>query len=405
MAKRILIYTNHYFPEQFKINDVVDWLKGDDFKIRVVTGTPNYPGGTIYSGYGIFSKKSVETKDNLTINRLPLIPRGTGSKLFILINYLSYFISTLAFTFYLIFFKKKYDVVLVHHTSPFFISIAPIIYKIFRSSKNILWDLDIWPQTLEGMNIIKNKTLINLLEYIVKKIYKFYDEVLITSRSLQNIINSRVDENKIHFFPNWADQEIESQKVLNDIDIEIDHDFLNIMYMGNVGEAQDFDSVVKSLQTLKNIKIRLYIIGDGRYKSKFKQLVNIHNLSSIIIFVEHQNLSNVYSYAIQSDFLFLSLKNEEIFEYTLPAKLQMYMSIGKPILAMISGEANNLINNSNVGIAVESGDYIKLADEINNICNNKYDLKKMAYNSKQTYDLNFKSTLRREQIIKLIKSI
>ena len=403
MAKRILIYTNHYFPEQFKINDVVDWLKGDDFKIRVVTGTPNYPGGTIYSGYGIFSKKSVETKDNLTINRLPLIPRGTGSKLFILINYLSYFISTLAFTFYLIFFKKKYDVVLVHHTSPFFISIAPIIYKIFRSSKNILWDLDIWPQTLEGMNIIKNKTLINSLEYIVKKIYKFYDEVLITSRSLQNIINSRVDENKIHFFPNWADQEIESQKVLNDIDIEIDHDFLNIMYMGNVGEAQDFDSVVKSLQTLKNIKIRLYIIGDGRYKSKFKQLVNIHNLSSIIIFVEHQNLSNVYSYAIQSDFLFLSLKNEEIFEYTLPAKLQMYMSIGKPILAMISGEANNLINNSNVGIAVESGDYIKLADEINNICNNKYDLKKMAYNSKQTYDLNFKSTLRREQIIKLIK--
>ena len=177
------------------------------------------------------------------------------------------------------------------------------------------------------------------------------------------------------------------------------------MYLGNVGEAQDFDSVVKSLQTLKDIKIRLYIIGSGRYKSKFKELVNIDNLSSKIIFVKHQNLSNVYSYAIQSDLLFLSLKNEEIFEYTLPAKLQMYMSIGKPILAMISGEANNLINNSNVGIAVESGDYIKLADEINNICNNKYDLKKMAYNSKKTYDLNFKSTLRREQIIKLIKSI
>ena len=405
MAKRILIYTNHYFPEQFKINDVVDWLKGDDFKIRVVTGIPNYPSGTIYKGYGFFSKNSVEIKDNLIINRLPLIPRGTGSKLFIVINYLSYFISTLAFTFYLIFFKKKYDVVLVHHTSPFFISIAPIIYKIFRSSKNILWDLDIWPQTLEGMNIIKNKTLINSLEHIVKKIYKFYDEVLITSRSLQTIINSRVDENQIHFFPNWADQEIESQKVLNDIETEIDDDFLNIMYMGNVGEAQDFDSVVKSLKILKNIKIRLYIIGDGRYKSKFKELVNIGNLSSKIIFVEHQTLSNVYSYAIQSDFLFLSLKNEEIFEYTLPAKLQMYMSIGKPILAMISGEANNLINNSNVGIAVESGDYIKLADEINNICNNKYDLKKMAYNSKQTYNLNFKSSLRREQIIKLIKSI
>ncbi|MDA9882928.1 glycosyltransferase family 4 protein [Flavobacteriaceae bacterium] len=405
MAKRVLIYTNHYFPEQFKINDVVDWLKGDDFKIRVVTGMPNYPSGVIYSGYGIFSKKSNQIKDNLIINRLPLIPRGSGSKLFIVINYLSYFISTLVFTFYLIFFKKKYDVVLVHHTSPFFISIAPIIYKIFRSSKNILWDLDIWPQTLEGMNIIKNKTLINSLEYIVKKIYKFYDEILITSRSLQNIINSRVDENHIHFFPNWADEKIESQKVINDIETEINHDFLNIMYMGNIGEAQDFDSVIKSVKKLKNIKTRLYIIGDGRYKSKFKELVNIGNLSSKIIFIEHQNLSNVYSYAIKSDFLFLSLKNEEIFKYTIPAKLQMYMSIGKPILAMISGEANNLINNSNVGIAVDSGDYIKLADEINNIYNNKYDIKKMALNSRETYDLNFKSSLRKEQIIKLIKSI
>ena len=405
MAKRILIYTNHYFPEQFKINDVVDWLKADNFIIRVVTGIPNYPSGSIYPGYDIFSEKSNEIKDNLTINRLPLIPRGSGSKLFIVINYFSYFISTLIFTFYLIFFKKKYDVVLVHHTSPFFISIAPIIYKIFRSSKNILWDLDIWPQTLVGMNIIQNKILINTLERIIKTIYKFYDEVLITSKSLQDIISSRVDKNHIHFFPNWADEEIESRKVLNDIETEIDHDFLNIMYMGNIGEAQDFDSVIKSVKILKNIKFRLYIIGDGRYKSKFKELVDIDNLSSKIIFVDHQNLSNVYSYAIQSDFLFLSLKNEEIFKYTLPAKLQMYMSIGKPILAMISGEANNLINNSNIGIAVDSGDCVKLAEEIKNICNNKYDIKKLALNSKEAYDLHFKSSLRKEQIIKLIKLI
>ena len=116
-------------------------------------------------------------------------------------------------------------------------------------------------------------------------------------------------------------------------------------------------------------------------------------------------MSSVYSYSLNADFLFLSLKNEEIFAHTVPAKLQTYMSLGKPILGMISGEANKLINESNIGIAVDSGDYIKLANEIKNILNNKYDKNIMTLNSSALYDKKFKSSFRKKQIIKLIKSI
>ena len=159
----------------------------------------------------IFLKKLTEVRQNIIVNRLPLIPRGSGSKLLIILNYLSYFISTITFTIYLILFKKKYEVILVHHTSPFLISIAPIIYKKFKSSKNILWDLDIWPQTLVGMNIIRNKTIINTLEFTVKKIYKYYDKVLVSSISLKDILKSRINDNLIDVFPNWADEVIESK--------------------------------------------------------------------------------------------------------------------------------------------------------------------------------------------------
>lgn len=405
MAKRILVYTNHYYPEQFKINDVVNWFLEENLEIRVITGIPNYPGGKFYKGYNFLSKKLTEVKQNITVNRLPLIPRGSGSSLQIILNYLSYFLSTIIFTFYLILFKKKYDVILVHHTSPFFISIAPIIYKKFKSSKNILWDLDIWPQTLVGMNVIRNKTLINILESIVKKIYKYYDKVLVSSISLKDTLKARIKDNKIDVFPNWADELVESKKYSKNIDFKVDPDFLNIMYMGNVGEAQDFQTVIKCFEKLKNFRVRLYVIGGGRYKAKLQRLVNVGDLNSQVIFVAHQNLSNVYSYSLKADFLFLSLRNEKIFAHTLPAKLQTYMSLGKPILGMISGEANKLINDSNIGIAVDSGDYIKLAEEIRNILNNKYDENIMALNSSSVYEKKFKSGLRKKQINNIIKSI
>ena len=77
--KRILIYTNHFFLEQFKINEIVNWIVEEDFEIRVVTGLPNYPSGKIYRGYGFKSICRNEHNGRVTINRLPLIPRGNGN--------------------------------------------------------------------------------------------------------------------------------------------------------------------------------------------------------------------------------------------------------------------------------------------------------------------------------------
>ena len=114
------------------------------FEVHVVTGWPNYPSGNIYKGYGFF-KKSYEKKGNLSIRRLPLIPRGSASKITLVINYLSYFLSSFIYTLFLILFEKKYQKVLVYHTSPFLIAISAVLYKKTRGAKAYLWDLDLWP--------------------------------------------------------------------------------------------------------------------------------------------------------------------------------------------------------------------------------------------------------------------
>ena len=92
MAKRILIYTNHFYPEQFKINEIVDWLSEEGHTVRVITGIPNYPSGKYYKGYGLQSIFKTNYKENVVVNRLPLIPRGNGNYFMLVLNYLSYFI-------------------------------------------------------------------------------------------------------------------------------------------------------------------------------------------------------------------------------------------------------------------------------------------------------------------------
>ena len=107
MAKRVLVFTNHFAPEHFKINEAVAWLTESGFKVHVVTGWPNYPRGKIFKGYGPF-KKSNETIGNLSIRRLPLIPRGKASTIRLLINYWSYFLSCIFYNKVFCFFKNNF---------------------------------------------------------------------------------------------------------------------------------------------------------------------------------------------------------------------------------------------------------------------------------------------------------
>ena len=149
----------------------------------MITGNPNYPSGKLFKGFSAFGSKEI-VKKGLIIYRLPLITRGKGTKLRLVLNYLSYFLSSIVFTLWCILFHKKYSTVFVHHTSPPLLFLPAILYKKIRKSKAILWDLDMWPQTLEAMNMVKKRSIINLLENIFKQLYKEFDKVLIGSKSM-----------------------------------------------------------------------------------------------------------------------------------------------------------------------------------------------------------------------------
>ena len=395
MAKRILIYTNHFYPEQFKINEIVDWLSTKGGHIRIITGLPNYPSGKIIKNFSDpFSK-------NIIINRLFLLPRGKGSNFLILVNYLSYFLSCIIFSLYLAIFKKKYDTIFVHHTSPPLIAFHPILYSLFHSSKKILWDLDIWPESLKAVGVIKSKFFLHPIGFAIKWIYSKYKIILVGSRSMVDIIKTRYT-GEIVYFPNWADKIIEQNKIIKDYNLNVDENNFNIVYTGNIGKAQNFDHLIKTIERVDK-NIHWIFVGDGRYKREFIKTLENKNLSDRVTFIKYVKIDLIPSIANKADSLFLSLNNNDIFSKTVPAKLQTYMALGKPIIGVLSGEGASIIKKSNCGLVEEDYDYIKLAKKIN-IFAAKSDLEfdKLGQNAKNYYNKNFSSQLRKQEFLKLI---
>jgi len=401
VARRILIYTNHFFPENFKVNEVADWL-AEKYEVLVVTGIPNYPSGIFYENYGLFKNNRLK-HGKVNVMRLPLIPRGSGSKFRLVLNYLSYFLSAVFYTVFIALQKRRFDTLIVHHTSPISIALPPIIYKFFRQPRMILWDLDMWPDTLKAMGMIKSPLMLQATEKAVTWIYKKYDYVLVGSKSFESKARKRTHPDRVHYFPNWAEQVFQDQHfVIPSQEPYIPVGF-NIMYAGNIGEAQDFENVYRAIEILKGEDINWLFVGDGRNRKQFENRLEKANLLSKVYFFGSYNVKYMPYFFDKASVLFFSLKNEEIFSKTVPAKLQAYMTSGRPIVGMISGEGAAIINQAKCGVAVDSGDFSSLASTILNLRKMEPgELRILGRNGKSYYELNFSSANRKNELLKLI---
>ena len=403
MAKKILVYTNHYFPENFKINDIVDHFDDQEYSVKVITGIPNYPSGKIFQNYGYF-KKTNEIKGNIKIRRLPLIARGKGSNFRLFLNYLSYFFSVLIYTIYLILSNKKYDLIFVHHTSPIFIAISPYIYKVFnKHAKMILWDLDIWPESLEAAGAIKNKKVLKNVKKLIEILYNKFDIILVGSNSFVQIVKKRVRNIPVVYFPNWAEDIFEGT-LINKTQPKTQTENLKIMFAGNIGEAQDVYSILKLIYKCKDKYIDWVFVGDGRMKNWLERELNLITILGEINFLGSHPVQKMPFFFKQADIMLLSLKNDDIFSKTVPAKLQAYLASAKPVFGMISGESKKIITDSGAGWCSDSGD---IESAYNNICEilklNKKELRDKGIRGLNYYTKNFSKNSRFVQIDNIIR--
>ena len=355
---RILIITQYFWPETFRINDVAKLFTDNDHQVDILTGVPNYPDGQLFSSYKL-DKKKFNNFYGASVFRVPVFLRRDGSKIFLFLNYFSFVLSSIICGTFLLR-KKKYDLVISFATSPLTSSLSAIFFAKLKSCKSFIWVLDIWPDILLELKIIKNIFFYKIINIISKFIYKNFDYILVQSKSFKKIISEYNNtDNNIIYFPSWAEDILPQDKIIkNSISQEILNKYENdktfkIVFTGNVGEAQNFDQVIKAATYLKkHVDIKWIIVGSGRELKNIKRVIIEENINNFIL-EGRKELKDVSYYHSIADILFISLKSGSAISSTIPGKLQTYLKSNKFILGMIDGEAKEIINDSRVGSCVD----------------------------------------------------
>lgn len=361
MGKRILLVTQYFQPENFKSNDIAFELQRRGHDVTVLTAIPNYPKGKYFDGYGVF-KRRTEVVDGVKIIRGFVVPRGKGGKILLSLNYLSYLFSSCLIALYLAL-RYRYDAVFVHEVSPVTIGVAATLVKRIQRIPMYFWVLDLWPESLTAAIGLRNRYILGFFSKMVQWFYRNSDKILISSKGFASSICEKGDfADKIVYFPNWVDGAL---TVKSDVPTpEVPAGFV-AMFTGNIGESQDFGTVLDAAERLKSRKdIHFVIVGDGRAKEWLEKQIVERELSQTVYCVGSYPLAAMPATFAKADVLFAALKDEAIFAITVPAKIQAYMSSGKPIVTMINGEAKLLIEEVGCGIAVEAGDGEAFAEAI-----------------------------------------
>ena len=367
---KILIVSQYFWPENFRINDLVNYFKDKNLEIEILTGKPNYPGGSIYDEF-IKNPNNFKKFNEYKIHRVPILSRGSGSNTRLVFNYLSFLISSIFFGIFLLR-RKKFDYIFTFGTSPLTVAISSLILAKFCRSKTILWVLDLWPEIIYDLGVFKSIYIKNVLSKIIQFIFNKTDIILAQSESYVKIIRSKIiNKNKVFFLPSWPEIQIEDSSSIEIFSNKIKEDHLNIFFTGSVGDAQNYRSIIDIINQTKYKKIKWYIIGGGR---RFKELVKLKSAKNLynLELIDHIPLSTVIKYQKKADVLFLSLKKGEALSATIPGKFSTYLKFKKPILGLISGETKNLINDFKVGLAFDPDQEDELIKKLDYL----YELKK-----------------------------
>ncbi|MDP9960213.1 glycosyltransferase family 4 protein [Chryseobacterium lathyri] len=387
---KILIVTQYFYPENFKSNDLAFELQKRGHDVTVLTGIPNYPEGKIYDGFGFFKNRKQKI-NGVKVIRALLLPRGNGGGIRLFLNYFSwaFFASLRSIR---LSYSKKFDAVIVHEPSPITQFYPALMVKRIQKTPIYFWVMDLWPESLEIAGGIKNKFVLNFFTKMVQKFYNESEKILITSKGFKKSILQKGNyANKIEYFPNWAEDTISSGNV--DYPIPALPSGFKVMFAGNIGEAQDMESIMDTALKLKDShsNIKFILVGDGRKMPFVQEFIKKHDLQKTVYTLGRFPVEAMASFFKAADVLLVSLKDDPIFNLTVPAKVQAYMSSGKPIMAMLNGEGSQNIKEADCGFAVPAGDSGKLAQVLKNAAQiDEEELNRMGLNGKSFYEKNFK---------------
>jgi len=365
---RILVFTQYFWPENFRVNDLVAALVSRGHRVTVLTGTPNYPDGHVFPEFAA-DRSRFASYGGADVVRVPLVPRGTGT-IRLAVNYLSFVISAAVVAPWRLR-GCVFDVIFVYQPSPITSVLPALIVGRMKRAPVILWTLDLWPETLQAIGVVRSPRLLATVGAVVRFIYRRCALVLGQSRACEeNVARYAGSTAKYRYFPQWSEELFDADGGLPELALEVRPyaESFNVLFAGNIGDSQDFPAILAAASALREERnIRWLIVGDGRAADSVRREIAGRGLEEIVIMLGRHPIERMPEFFAAAGALLVSLKRDPIFAMTIPGKVQTYLAAGRPILAMLDGEGGRVIADAGAGLVVGAGDSSGLAAAVRQI--------------------------------------
>lgn len=358
---RVLIVTQYFWPETFRINDLARILRERGHEVRVLTGQPNYPAGRFFPGYG-WLRKWRDAYAGVEVLRCPLLPRGNGRGIRLALNYLSFALSACALAPFRC--RGRFDAIFVYEPSPITVALPAILLRALGRGPVLLWVLDLWPESVAAASGLRSPLALGALSRLVRFIYRRCDLVLVQSRGfVERVQVLGASPAKVRYLPGWAEEVFFQPPP--DMPIAPLPAGFRIVFTGNVGVAQDFPIILEAAARLEaRAEIQWIVIGDGRMAQWVRSEAAARGLADRVHLLGSFPVEHMPALCAQADCLLVTLKGEPIFALTIPAKIQAYLACGRPVIGMLDGEGARVIEEAGAGFVGPAGDSAALAKNV-----------------------------------------
>lgn len=359
---KILVVTQYFWPENMRINNMVEGFVAKGHEVTVLTGVPNYPEGQVFADFRRDPAQFSNYRGARVI-RVPMLARGK-SNFRLAMNYFSFFSSASIIGSYKLR-GQAFDSIFVYGVSPIMGAIPALLLGRLKRSPVLIWVLDLWPESLRAVGVIENPKLLGLVGKVVSWIYNRTDYLLLQSRSFDENVKEyctrAIDADRLVYFPSWAEDDFSADLQGPSELLQRDDAVFTILFAGNIGDAQDFPAIMAAVKAVEtDLPVRWVIVGDGRASQWLTEHVAQNRMDNVLLLGRHP-LEKMPALFAVADALLVSLRTNDVFEKTIPGKVQAYLASGKPVIAMIDGEAANVVEGSGAGMVCGSGDAQGLA--------------------------------------------
>ena len=362
MSMRLLVVTQYFWPEGFRINELVQSLVARGVAVDVLTGKPNYPEGRVFPGYRARGTQR-EDWEGARVFRVPLVPRGLRSGVRLLLNYLSFIVTATVMGSWMLRGTRP-DAILVYATSPLLQALPALFIGRLKAVPVTIYVQDLWPESLEATGNVRNRLVLGLVDQVVRFIYHRADLILVSSLPFKESIARYAPSAPVVYYPNSVDASFGNpDSGLKPAIAALDDGFC-VVFAGNVGAAQAVHVIVEAAALLRGHKdIRLVVLGSGSEVGWMQMQITQLGLDNLYLAGRFPVQAMPYLLS-RASALLVTLTDRRIFAATVPNKIQAYMAVGRPIIAAMNGEGARIVEQAAAGVAVKAEDGRALADAI-----------------------------------------